>query len=305
MNKSHPDNLPISLKHVKKDMIWKRKLDIESVQKLIFCKNEFQLKRTTEFIIFEELIQESSQFNLECSHKMSRDHIDSCRFYLWYNGASYQKTKSLKKILLFSKKISSLDKVTINHSLINKILKTQPDLDKITKICLGIDFRSITAESRIKIGFYTENYSKMRQAVSEMLNHNKNFEELLFGNKFLFGIDLYFDGRTRLKVYPTFDHAMLKKPNVRNKIQDVFDNTTIELIKDCSEFFVSFNDKWKKTLHFFPKDKNRERFIKKLSNSCVEALDQRNLKGGYPTWAFSFPEQEFLKRKTKNINLYY
>ena len=128
-------------------------------------------------------------------------------------------------------------------------------------------------------------------------------KELLMDKEFLFGFDFYFDGRARLKLYPTFERDTLSNGQVQDKLKDIFGFSIFQLIKKSSKFYVSFNEKGEKILHFQPT--NKKEFIRWLGSEVIDSIDGVYSSEGYDINVVSFLEKELVSNNLKNINLYY
>lgn len=277
--------------------------DTDYVTKYFIHKKKFNIKDNIYLKLFEDTLNASSNYYLDCSVKIQNNKLNATRFNIWYRGEEH--IKNINLIFNFFKKISAYPKVNIDYSLIKKIFDREFYIKKIEQPIMGVDFRDNLNDSRIKIWFKTKDYpEKMRQVLS-IHGYNKDVLDLIMNNRFLFGFDFYFDGRTRLKIYPTFNEEELHNEDILKKLKNLFSDKVFSLIKECHMLDIFFKDEdFNKILHFHPN--NMETFINKLENRKVENISGILKNINFSTdQVISLDENETNKNKIENISFYY
>lgn len=214
--------------------------------------------------LFEDfLIKNTDSFFLECSCKKERKSFFKSRFNFWYTNKEH--IKNLNNTLDFFKKFSNLGAI-IDYELLNKILNYGVNLNETNKIIGGVDLRIEFQNSRVKL--WLEINKKDKETIKNVLrniNYNEEHLKLLkeSGDKFLFGFDFWFSGKSGIKIYYCFDEKDLTK--------DVFKKETRDLINECHMTHISFENKnSEKVIHFHPK--NIKSFIDKINSKELKEI---------------------------------
>ena len=272
------------------------------IQKYLFHKQTFNIKDHLYLAEFEALLKASEDFSLERSCKLAGDKIFPARFILFYLGQD--QTTSLGLIFKFFDAISHCPKVSLNRSLLNKLFDNKFELDKLYQVIAGIDYRENLRDSRVKVFFKIGDYSEKISQALMLHGCNEMILDLMPHDRLLFGIDLFFSGETKIKIYLNFDHYDLTSAVVLNKLKKHFSEKIIGLINKCQALHITFKGKsFQRIIDFYPK--NREAFIKEFNNRRLIDIDQKMKSTRYgKTGLISLSENEINKGIIKNANLY-
>ena len=270
----------------------------EYIQKYRYHKKIFNIKPSIYLRLFEELLTISKGQYLDCSCKLSKKTIDPVRFYIWYYGDFIE---NLNFIFRFFKRISSCEKVDLNYRLLKKSLNFISS-KKLRYVVVGVDFRKALKESRVKIYFEMEGCAKKINCAPSSPGFNDNKLNLYAGLPLQWEVDLYFDGRTKIKIYSQIE--MIKSKCVVKKLKKELSKEVNYLITMCRSFRISFSKKnLGKIIHFHIKKNNLNYFVQKIKNESLSEIINKINK--YPITAIALSEVEINKNELKTINVYY
>ncbi len=256
---------------------------------------KFKTKSSIYSKLFERLMLEVGDFRLENSIKASGNDIFSARHDLWLNDKR-NFGRGLDKIFVLLRRLNNLPGVSLNYEIIKKFFDRNFRLDKVKEVCCGIDLRKNTGDSRVKLWFIIKDYPRMYNKIVKegKIKVQKPFSE----DELLFGVDFYFDGRTRLKIYPSINVEEVKDSSLRG----IFTEEVASFVKSCSKFYVSFDEEGNRILHFRPRATGE--FVKQLGNRKLKEVSKHVEDiGGIKM--ISVLEKEINKGKITRFNVYY
>lgn len=261
----------------------------------------FNIKKTNLLKDFEDLLTRSKNGRLECSCKIQGCEIYPVRFNIWYEDRKHN--QNLKLIREFIKNIELKYNLSFDYKYLKQIITKDFDFSKVHQIIVGTDFRAKISDSRLKIWFIINDYKSKVEKIIGLTNLEINLGQSRMSKEFLFGIDLRFDGKTNLKVYPFYSNEELLIPEANNELQEIFSGEIFQKIKKCKTVHISFLKGGNKILHFQPYDKSE--FVEDIKHDITNIIFN-NIKEEYEDgWIFSLEEKELDNQKIKNINLYY
>jgi len=275
----------------------------KQINKFLNHKKLFNIKENNFLKLFEDLLKNTEDFDLDCSCKIEKEQIFPCRFNINMGYGGKEKIKNINIVFNFLKNLNAIG-AKMNYDLIKKIFDNKIDLDNIKEVLLGIDLREDKKNSRAKFWLVInkEDY-KLLNLILELHGHNQKVIELINKNDLLFGFDFYFDGRTKIKIYPQFTEYELKDKLILNKMEKIFFTPIVSLISECHTLHISFQGKeFNRILHFHPN--NLFVFLSKIKNkklnNLVNSID-------YPIrkCVISLKEEEINKNKIESFNFYY
>jgi len=273
----------------------------DQIQKYNKHKKQFNIKNNKYLDLFEELLNKSDDFRLECSCKLEGRTIFPCRFNLWYNGKEH--VKNINLAFDFLKKLSAQG-ADINYDLLKEIFEKKLNLNKIKEVIVGIDLRENCPNSRAKFWMTIDRkYCNLFKKVLDLHGVNRKVTELINKNELLFGFDFSFDGQTKIKIYPKFTKRELKNNSILTKIDKIFSQSIIHLISECGVLNVSFEGKeFDRVFHFHPNNLNG--FLDKIHNKELNNL-VNTIDSPISGCVISLKEEEINMGKIKNLNFYY
>ena len=279
------------------------------MQMYSFHKTEFGLEDNPILSLFEKLILESPSSAFECAPKITPSGIHAGRFRLGYEQRNNR--EALEAILLFFQKVARCDHVRLNREILNILVDENLDFSRVMKMGIGIDSRKEGSDSKVKLYIMITGYSEKVDQALLLHQHVKDIRNYPIGDVFGFGINLYFDGRTDIEIYPLLtpkeiqDHELIDKLKLRETLTD--------FAGEYHSLHISFDGRGGRILHFHPRSPSR--FVQLLNNrrlsilySNVKILNYlfRNIDEVEPLRiSFSLIEDEIRSRKIKNINLQY
>lgn len=275
----------------------------EYFEKYLSHKRLFNIVSNDILECFENFLLDSSDFDLECSCRIEGNHYFPARFNLWFrNNLDYPETT--KKIFNFFSGISSLGfhlDILFTKSIINNSI----NFSKVNHVVAGIDIRDNKVTSRVKIWISAVEYPDLVNKVLSLHGLNNKVAELIYSNSLLFGIDLYFNGQSRIKIYPLLSDYFLKNIAIAYKLKSIFSNKIIKLIYMSKSLNICFkSDKKSRNLYFSPIDSTE--FLKHLNCHSVNKMYNRlSCLPSYTQPMFAFKENELDSNLINFSNLYY
>jgi len=262
-------------------------------------KDKFKLPENDSLILFEKLLYNSKDSYLECSHKISGDVVHSSRLNLWYDVKNRQ-TQDIEAIVEFKKHIGMLDGVHITDTLLAQVIGHDLDPDLIKQAIVGVDIRKELKKSRLKHWFILRNCDGISRKAFSYLPWLKNPDDYIVHEEILIGVDLCFDGSTRLKVYPRFDNCHLNDPKLLSKIN--LHGKASEIASHCTSVHLTFEGEHRRILHFHANDLLA--LVKEINNiHLTELVNQAKHMGSINT--ITLTENEINDGEIETINLYY
>ena len=127
----------------------------------------------------------------------------------------------------------------------------------------------------------------------------------------MFGIDMYFDGRTGVEIYPFLEPQDLRNAALMDRLK--FRDAVLGFIEGCSTLHISFEDHGSRVLHFHPQRPTE--FVRLMGNrqlsllySNVQILGfllSRSSKAEPISINLALMEEEISSNNIQNINLQY
>jgi LynF/TruF/PatF family peptide O-prenyltransferase len=274
-----------------------------------FHKKEFGLEDNKFLRLFEELLSEPPCSVLECSPRVSPKGIHGARLRLGYQGEDIR--KGLDASYSFLSGIEACEKVLLNRKILDRIVDNRLDLSRILQLGIGLDYRENITNSKVKCYFMLSEYPEKVNQVLSLHPPVDNIDDYLIHEEFMFGIDMYFDGRTGVEVYLSLerqdltDGALVEKLNLRDPV--------LAFIEECGALHVSFHGRGERVFHFHPQSPTR--FVHWIGNRRLSLLysNVQILKFLFSRWkieqgfslSISLMEDEIMSKNIQSINLYY
>jgi LynF/TruF/PatF family peptide O-prenyltransferase len=274
-----------------------------------FHKKEFELTANGFMDSFEALLRDSPCSILECAPAISPFGIHAARFRAGY--APENIGTGLKAIYRFLDRVSECPDVSLNRAIFEKIVETEFDLSKVGLLGLGVDYRDEIRESKVKCYFLIKDYPEKAGQVLSMHPPVQFLAAYPVQEVLVFGIEMYFDGRTRLELYLSLDAEDLRKVEAMEKLG--FRAPVMELISICNSIQVSFEKGAGRVLHFHPQRPTA--LVRRINNrklsifySRVQILNMLACTwehGGPAEVTLSLVEEEIISENLENLCLCY
>lgn len=255
----------------------------------------FAAEATPLCVPFLDLLKASPEAHLECSCKIIGDIVHPLRFNLWYknNGES-----SLNpKIVTFLKHHAQAS--PLNLSLYQQLVGTDFQYDKVKCTSLGIDARTQSSASRVKLWYIIEHHPEKEAMVLDFPGISPIAQSLKIQPDLLFGFDFGLDGETAVKVYPELHTTQIQQS--RSLLNILLGTRTMTLLEQCE--WVNFGFTTKEaglSLHLFPR--NPKMFI---DNFHYPVLSDAYRLSGTQKVIISLDQAEAESGCYSSFNLYY
>jgi len=208
-------------------------------------------------------------------------------------------------------KIAGCDNVCLNHDMLSEMVNNNLDITKVVAVGLGLDCKSNINDSKVKYYLMVREYPEKVEQVISLHPLIEGIRDYPAHDEFVFGIDMYFDGRTGVEIYPRLDRRDIDSPTLMSKLK--FRDAAQELIKECNLLHISFQGNGGRVFYFHPRSPTR--FIRLLDNhrlslaySHVQTLNyilRRSYKAAFVSVNLSLIEDEISSKDIQNIGLQY
>jgi LynF/TruF/PatF family peptide O-prenyltransferase len=272
-----------------------------------FHKKAFNLKDSKLLRLFEELIHGSPCSIMECSTKITPAGLHPGRFRLGFLKKDIP--EGMDAFFQFLDDIAEAYNIRFNRTILGQIFDNSFDLSRVDKLGIGVDNRENTNDSKVKCYLLIKDYpEKMNQALGL-----HPFADIMSGYPIvdMFAINVYFDGRTDIEVYPSFTAKDMKNDKIMDRVK--LKEAATGFINDCKGLFVSFDTFGRRILYF-----NLQRpaeFVRLIGNhrlgmlfSNVQIFNYKFIqqsKTGLLRIIVALWEDEIISKDIKNIDLSY
>jgi len=274
-----------------------------------FHKKEFGIHNNAFFRLVEEFLSRQLCSLLECSIKIFPDGIHPKRVRFGYEQEGIQ--EGLHEIFHFVERIAAYKNVALNGSLLGRIVVAGLDVSKVVAAGVGLDYTERMNDSKVKCYFMVRDYPEKVDQILSIHPPVDHIRDYLIHDVFMFGIDMYFDGRTGVEIYPFFDRKDLRDLELIDKLR--LRKAIDGLIEEYNLLHISFDRGGKRILHVHPIHPTR--FIHLLGNrqlslvyssvQIITYLLSRSPKPDSFSVNLALAENEIASGNLRNINLQY
>ncbi len=214
------------------------------IQAYTLYKKDFCLEENRLLGLFEKLVSESPCSILECGPQISPEGIHAARFRVGY--VEKNNPRGLDAISQFLDKISEYEHVHLNRAILGQIVDEKFDLLRVGKLGIGVDLRENMSDSKVKFYFTIKDYPEKWAQVLDIHPPVDGID--VYPMNDTFGINIYFDGRTDIEMYPYLTTADCANTSLMEKLwlQDI----SRDLLSTCNGMFVSFENDGRRVFHF-------------------------------------------------------
>jgi LynF/TruF/PatF family peptide O-prenyltransferase len=274
-----------------------------------FHKREFGLEDNSFLRLFGELLSRPPCSILECSAKISPEGMHAARFRLGYEQGDIR--EGLDQIAYFVGSIAASDEVILERGILWRIVDGGLDLSRVMAAGVGLDHRENGKDSKVKCYFMIADCPEKVDQILSLCGPIGHIREYLIHEVFMFGIDMYFDGRTGIEIYPFLDSQDLRNATLMDKLR--LRHTVHGFAEECSALHISFEDGGRRVLHFHPQSPTR--FVRLIGNrqlsllytkvQILNLLLSRLSKTEPVSVNLSLVEDEIISENIEHINLQY
>ena len=198
--------------------------------------------------------------------------------------------------------------VAVNRSILDAVVNEVFDRSRVDGI--GIDGRRDHL-SKVKCYFLLTDYPEKARQVMALHPPMHSFENYPNPEIFLFGVDMYADGQTKVEIYPYILENQLEDPRWLKRLD--IQQPLLPLVRTCNCLHVSFETDGRRVFHFHPRNPlelvrliNHRRLTRLYGNvRILNLLFQRWQMPEPPQVTLSLLEEEILSRNISRINLQY
>ena len=229
-----------------------------------FHKRDFKLGENKFLRLFEKLLSESPCSILEFAPKITPKGIHAARFRAGY--VEKDNPIGLNAIFQFLDEISKYENVYLNRRILEQIVNKRFDLLRVRRLGIGVDFRESFSDSKVKCYFTIKDYPEKLNQVLAMHPPVDRINDYPIND--MFGINIYFDGRTDIEIYPSLMPKDWRDETLMDKLR--LQDVSREFLSECNAMFVSFEGNGKHVLHLYPHSPTR--FVRMIGNRQLSVL---------------------------------
>jgi LynF/TruF/PatF family peptide O-prenyltransferase len=274
-----------------------------------FHKKEFGIKNNALFRLVEAYVSRPPCSLLECSIKILPNGIHAKRVRFGYEQENIG--EGLPAILQFLDRISTYGNVNLSRAVLSRIIDEGFDVSRVMAAGVGLDYRGRTKGSKVKCYFMVKDYPEMVNRVLSLHVPVAGIGDYPRHDSFMFGIDMYFDGRTGVEIYPFLDRQNLRDSGLIERLG--LKKAIESLREECNLLHVSFDRNGNRILHFHPI--RTTRFVRLIGNrqlslvySSVQIIKYllSRLPKAVPIGVnLALVEDEIISNNLRNMNLQY
>lgn len=280
-------------------------LSDREIEKFYFHKERYRIKNSEYLSLYESFLQQQSWYTLESSIKSDISGIHPIRFNAYF---SHDILWKLQDIIWYIGEYNKLKDVNVDVALLKNILQeNKKNISDITSVVFWIDIREDIQNSRLKVWvwIWSQNYELFNSVISffQKQNPDISFEKYVLKNTMLFGIDFWFDGSSRLKIYPCIKDYEISNCTIEKKLSHIFHKDIITLMKQSFHTNITFEKgTWKTIFHFWVRE-NQKAFLDILQSSEIRELVRCSQEINY--FFLGIREEDLLNQSFQKINFYY
>ncbi|MBN1832490.1 MAG: hypothetical protein JW896_10290 [Deltaproteobacteria bacterium] len=207
-------------------------------------KKDFSLEKNRFLESFERLLIESPCSILEWAPQISPETIHTARFRVGYR--EIDKSLGLDLICRYLDQISTYENVCLNRSILDQIIDKDLDISRVGKLGVGVDFPTNMKDRKVKVYFTIKDYPEKWAQVFATHPPVDGIDAYPMNDTF--GINIYFDGRTDIEIYPCLKAADWVDVTLMEKLR--LQDIPRDLLSTCNGLFVSFENDGRRVFHF-------------------------------------------------------
>jgi LynF/TruF/PatF family peptide O-prenyltransferase len=259
-----------------------------------YCK-AFEIPQTPLLDSFQEIARIEG-CGLECSIKVDDLGVHPRRF----NAVFVSNVRAAAAAIVeFLGQVAQMPSAHVDLAAVNGVLQGI-DFRRVYGIGCGLDDRGDAHRSRAKIWIgLAGQRDKSRELLAEH-DPRSLFAGLMRDDDLPVGVELTFDGRSRIRFYPTFTEAYLASPGLP---KGALAEATLELAREATKINVSLDSDDRKVVYFHPKV--AERFAARLQNTKADTIHTKCTRIGLRLVAVALNDDEIAKGEYRMVNLYY
>lgn len=268
-----------------------------------FHRDAFCIPDSPAIAAFVRLVEATESGTAESSCKVASGQIHAARWNLFYHGD--EKKQFLDCVFEYLREVERLENVFLNYALVDRLLYGGVDFGLVRKIVTGIDLRSNPADSRLKLWLMLTRSPDLVERAVTLHGEPHAIETLRLHDEFLVGVDLTFDGRSAIKLYPDVTPAELENMEIRQRLSRVLSQEALEAMSRCCWTHVYIAKQNKETvLQFHPSDPDDfvARYLPDVARSKIHAAYRGSR---LLDMVVSLPESELRRVPAENFSLYY
>jgi LynF/TruF/PatF family peptide O-prenyltransferase len=221
-------------------------------------KKDYNFEKNRFLELFERHLLESPCSIFEWAPLISPEIVHAARFRVGY--CENDRSSGLHLINGYLDRLSENEDICLNRDILDQIIRKDFDLSRVVKFGIGVDFPENTKESKVKVYFTIKDYPDKWAQVLDLHPPMDGIDAYPMNDTF--GINLYFDGRTDIEIYPYLSAADCTNRTLMEKLR--LQDIPHVLHATCNGIFVSFEKHGRRVFHFSLHSPTR--FIQMIGN---------------------------------------
>jgi len=274
-----------------------------------FYKREMNIEDSPYLHLFEGLLHDTPFSIFECAPQLTPSSIHPARFRIAYKDQKIR--DGISAAGSFLEKIHRLDIGRPNCDAFKIFADGGLELSSLEGVGIGIDIRKNADDSKVKCYFETNGVTEKIKELLLQYPPSYKLEDYIDEKGFMFGLNMYFDGRTDVEVY---HHIPTRTQEDLERLKRLELEPALKKFKnEYQTFGVSFDSLGNRVLHFyslfptrFARLSGNLQLVSLYSNTqVINYLLKRSGVKKYVGVIFSFMESEVLTGEIMNANLAY
>ena len=268
-------------------------------------KKDFGLEKNRFLGLFERLLIETPCSILEWAPQITPENIHAARFRVGYSRD--HKSLGINHIFRYLDQLSEDENVRLNRAILDQIIDTDLDLSRVDKLGIGVDFPESMKDNKVKVYISIMDYP---EKWTQVLATHPSVDGIdTYPMNDMFGINIYFDGRTDTEIYLSINAADWVNMTLMEKLR--LQGIPRDLLSTCNGMFVSFESDGRRVFHFSLHSPikfmqiigNRQLTLLYGNAQIINHIVGRSSGIGPMRVVASFSEDEVFSREVKHIDL--
>lgn len=259
--------------------------------------------------LFQEFVEIHKGSGIACGCNIDKDRLYPARFYVTFEPTAPDKPsmqQSLKAGLNFLRQAEKRPEVRINYELLERLIGSGLEIDKVQSITIGIDARPELTESRIKLVISMKNYPEKIAAAIELCGEDRNWPAILANNILVgVGLDFFLNGHSAIEIYPTFYLEDLQRAEVQLLLKKMLPPRALPLLAECTSFQFGISKENASDALYFNGPPDPNYFVENLNNEMAKKVHAYYRHQNYKYLFVGIPEAEFYEPTIENVKIYY
>ncbi len=244
---------------------------------------------------------------------IDKDQLYPARFTFGYPPQKEAKLlhnpqRQLQEAFHFFRQVANRPEVKLNYRFIHQFFSIHPDVRGICFVAVGVDIRTVTTESRLKLFIGLKDAPDKVETAIALCGDSPTLRAFLlndYNNYLLVGFDLFFDNHSEIELYPTIFEDKLRRADVRNQITPLLPPLALPLLDQCEVFQIGISQANDSNILYFDDVYDPNSFVDNFGNEMVKKVHAYYRHQPIKKLLVGAPEKDFYARSIEHAKLYY